>query len=108
MARRDLAAGTTAGWQNGKEEQVLATSPVRQFLEDILGETFVDFSMTGNRLRDFCDGILIPVVFSSVPHKHTAHARDFLDQIETFHAISNWACRLTHGISPLIKSSCRL
>ena len=67
-----------------------------------------DLPMAWNRLTNLRDGTLIPVMLTTVANKHAAQRLDFLNQITSLHALSNSPCRLTHGISPLTRSSYKL
>jgi hypothetical protein len=64
----------------------------------------MDLAMPWDRLGDFRPGILIPIVFSTVPNEHAAQSFDLVNQISTLHETWSSATRRTAGISPLVKS----
>lgn len=45
---------------------------IRQFLQYIPGQEFLDFAMARHRLALFGAGILIPIVFAAMTEEHAA------------------------------------
>ena len=46
---------------------------------------FFDFGVAGNRLRNFRDGIMIPVVLSAMTNKYATVGFELSDQIFSLH-----------------------
>jgi hypothetical protein len=73
----------TGGSEEEKEEGCVRSA--LQFPQYVPGQYFVDFSMAGNRLRNSCPRILVPIVFAAVAYKFTAGFLQTPDQVGAFH-----------------------
>ncbi len=77
---------------------------LRQHLQDVASEKFVDLGVTRDRLTNFRHGILVPIMSSAMPDEDRPGLLDLTDQIAPLHASSISAWRRTQGIAPPVNS----
>jgi len=75
-----------------------------EFSEDAPGEVLVDFVVPWNGLANLGDGLLIPVVFATVPDEGGSSLFDFLDKVAPLQAATSSAWRRTQGTAPPTRS----
>ena len=80
---------------------------IAQHLQNTLGEVFIDFGVTRYRLRNIRDGIVIPIVLSTVANEQATIGFELSDEIFAFHRSVSSASLRTPGISPLVRSRYR-
>src|SRR5437763_1886 len=85
----------------------LLLSAFGQFLEDVSREGFVDLTVSRWRLPNTRNSVLIPVVFRAVPHQNATESRDFPNQIDALHEITNSSTLRMNGSSRLVISRYR-
>ncbi len=82
----------------------LSLGVTAEHFEDVLGETFLDFSMPRDGLRSPGLRIAVPIVLRAVANQDTAESFDRLDQLRALHDITKSSTLRIPGISPLAMS----
>ncbi len=82
----------------------LLLSRIGENLKDVFGQSFVDLTMAGNRLRSIRRWVVIPVMIGAMANQVAAVRLDSLDEDSALHSTSSLASLRIPGISPVVIS----